>query len=124
MHQEFIAIEDICRKILKNTVLDIYYLIMNEKDISKSDIAHRFKEYDPDPDAKTTKFRNQIDIGIAKLEGAMFIESWQDGVSDRYFLTIYGQAAREIMSDLVKEDTMILNGSKITRKIMFGEDIK
>ncbi|RCW41637.1 hypothetical protein [Paenibacillus prosopidis] len=118
MTQQTIEIQAICRKILRNTVLDIFYLIMEEKDITKSDIAHRFAQHDPDLDAKVTKYRGTVDVGIAKLEGAMFIDHWEQGQSNHYYLTTYGKQAMSIMEHLIIEDPLILNGSKITAKVM------
>lgn len=119
--QTTIEIEAICRKILRNTVLDIFYLIMEEKEITKTDIAQRFAQHDPDPEAKVTKYRTMVDVGIAKLEGAMFIDFWKQGQADKYFLSPFGEAAKDIMATLIEEDPLILKGSIITAKIVNGE---
>jgi hypothetical protein len=118
MQEGYISIEEICRKILKNTVLDIFYLIVNQDNISKTTMAQKFQEYDPQPNTKMTKYRSIIDTGVAMLEGAQLIESWKDGVSDIYCLTTYGEYARAIMSNLIDEDQVILRGSRITKKVM------
>ncbi|MEB8637661.1 hypothetical protein P4H32_28670 [Bacillus cereus] len=121
MTAQTIEIEAICRKILRNTVLDIFYLIMEEKEITKTDIAQRFAQHDPDPEAKVTKYRTMVDVGIAKLEGAMFIDFWKQGQADKYFLSPFGEAAKDIMATLIEEDPLILKGSIITAKIVNGE---
>lgn len=117
-----IEIEEICRSIFKNTILDIYYLIMTEPNITKTEIRKKFMEFDEQPDVKITKYRALIDIGIAKLEGAMFIQSWADGLNERYFLTPYGEMAKDIVGHLINENPVILNGSKITAKIMYANN--
>jgi hypothetical protein len=114
-----IPIEQICRKILNRTTLDIFYLISNNRNLSKSDIAQIFKDYDPDPNAKVTKYRSTVELGIATLEGALFIENWKDGQSERYILTPFGEAADKIVTEMFDEvnDNMLLGCKIIPKKI-------
>jgi hypothetical protein len=118
-----IEIEAICKKILRETTLDVFYLISNEKDISKSEIAHRFQE-DDGGEGKSQRYRFKINEALAKLEGAMFIDSWTDGTQgapSRYFLTTHGEWAQKILDYMFEEekyDPMILKGSKIVSKLM------
>ncbi|TVX85635.1 hypothetical protein [Paenibacillus agilis] len=108
-----ISLEDICRRNLKGTVLDIFYIIMLNNNISKKEIIQHFLNYDTDTTAKATKYRLLVDVGIAKLEGAMLIECWREGKNHPYTLTAYGHEAKEIMRNLFEEDSSMCYGSKV-----------
>ncbi|MFM9280888.1 hypothetical protein [Paenibacillus jiagnxiensis] len=113
-----ISIDEICRKIMKGTVLDIYYLIQEHEYVFKSEIMRRFVEFDGDPDAKENKYRFLVQEGIAKLEGALFVDSLRSGQKDCYYLTPYGLQARDIVAELIERTPAILFDSKITKAIM------
>ncbi|MFS0841338.1 hypothetical protein [Paenibacillus sp. 1P03SA] len=117
MDNRSIDIEDICRKILRKTVLDVFFLLKQEKEMTKLEIMQAFAKYDPDPDAKVTKFRGIVDIGVAKLQGAMLIDYWQMGPSDKYFISEYGEQAIDIMKRLIDEEPSMLLGSRVVSKI-------
>lgn len=111
-----IEIEEICKKIFKETVLDIFYLIMQNKDISKTELA---QHYSGIQEGKTQKFRFAINEALAKLEGALFIDSWTDsspGAPSRYYLTSYGEVAREILEQMYNDDPRIVKGTRIISK--------
>lgn len=111
-----ISLQDICRKHIRGTVLDIFYIIYTSGNCTKTEIIRRFLEHDPDPKAKPTKYRLIVDIGISKLEGAMLIESWKDGKTEPFRLTLYGQEASYTMNELFNEDPTIVYGSKVMAK--------
>lgn len=119
-----IEVESICKKILREIVLDVFYLISSEKDISKTEIAQKFQEYEGEEGVRSQKYRFKINEALAKLEGAMFIDSWTDGTQgapNRYFLTTHGEKAQLILDDMFETDRydpMILKGSKIVARIM------
>lgn len=116
-----IPIEELCRNIMKGTVLDIFFLIQKFDYIFKSEILRKFVEYDEDPKCSPAKYRLIMDVGIAKLEGAGFISFFKEGNKERYYLTPYGKVAGDIVPDLVDEDPSILYGSKITLKVAEGK---
>lgn len=105
--ESVIEIEAICRKIFKESVLDIFYLIMSSKDITKSEIAQRFLEVDGSGgEAKTQKYRHKINESIAKLEGAMFIDSWVDGAPgapNRYFYPLMEKRREYTLKECLKK---------------------
>jgi len=114
-----IPIDEICKKVLRQTTLDIFYLISKERDLSKKDIQMRFKDFDPDENAKYIKYRFPVEAGIASLEGCLFISSWKKGLVERYNLTNYGEVAFEIIKELLNENpTEILLGSTIVAGLM------
>lgn len=118
-----IEIEEICRKIFRETVLDIFYLIMETKDISKTELAQRYSGIQ---EGKTQKFRFAINEAIAKLEGALFIDSWKDstpGAPSRYYLTAHGEVAREILEQMYEEDPRIVKGTRIISKAFEGSEV-
>lgn len=115
-----IEIEAICKKIFRESVLDVFYLIMTEKDISKTEIAQRFHAIEGN-ETKTQKYRHKINEALAKLEGAMFIDSWVDGTANRYFLTQHGEVAKGILAQMFEADPLILKGTKIVSKFMEEE---
>jgi hypothetical protein len=112
-----VPISVICRKILRLYTLDVFYLIADKKNISKIELASIFVRYDEDPEAKSTKYRFHVETGIASLVGAMFIDSYKKGTSEYYYLTTYGEAAHEMIADLIREDPSILLGSKVVAKL-------
>ncbi|MFB5678813.1 hypothetical protein [Paenibacillus terreus] len=114
----FISIDEICRKIMKGTVLDIFYIIQEHEYVFKSEIMRRFVEFDEDPEAKENKYRFVVQEGIAMLEGALFIDSHRSGKKDCYYLTPYGLQARDIVAELIEGTPAILFDSKITKTIM------
>ncbi|WP_054029121.1 hypothetical protein [Bacillus sp. FJAT-28004] len=117
-----IPIEEICHKILKKSVLDIFYLIIKDSNLSQADIKQKFAQYDPEPNAKATKYRSHIEIGIACLESVLFIDSWQDGTALRYYLTPYGKIAKAIVTNLMEEiDETMLLGSIVVKKVIEGD---
>ncbi|MCY9763202.1 hypothetical protein M5X06_22235 [Paenibacillus alvei] len=113
MSGKIIMVEDICKKHIRGTVLDIFYIIMNNENISKRGIIRKFLQYDPDQNAKVTKYRLIVDVGIATLEGAMLIESWSSGGASAYVLTSHGKEASIILADIFNEDPTIMYGSKV-----------
>jgi DNA-binding PadR family transcriptional regulator len=122
MNEETIYIEDICRKILKEEVLDIFFIIQTEKEISKIDIQREFKKYVAGQgEGSPQKFRFLVNECISKLEGATFVEFYQTQTSHIYYLTPAGEIAVKIIADLIDEDPNILRGSKVVRKEMEGE---
>ncbi|WP_088834453.1 MULTISPECIES: hypothetical protein [Paenibacillus] len=110
-----IKISTICQNIFKEFVLDVFYLIMVEKDIYKSEILQRFQE-EAGIEGKSQKYRFQVSEALARLEGAMLIAYWKEGNFERYYLTQYGQVARYILRDMIEENPLILKGTKITSK--------
>ncbi|MBV6717194.1 hypothetical protein [Paenibacillus chitinolyticus] len=117
MEPKSIEIELICKKILRSTVLDVFYLLKMEKEMTKMEIMQAFAKYDPNPDVKITKFRGIVDISVAKLQGAMLIDYWQDGQADQYFINEYGDHAIDIMARLIEEEPSMLHGSRVVSKI-------
>lgn len=119
-----IELEEICRKVLRETALDVFYLIGNQKDISKTEISHKFQELEAGSASKSQRYRFKINEALAKLEGAMLIDSWTDGTQgapSRYYLTNYGEWAEKQMSEAFDEgdyDPLILKGSRIVSKLM------
>lgn len=117
MSLTYIPIRAICTSLLKQEVLDIFYLIEQRPNLSQAEIKQIFAEYDH-PDTKTTKYRTKIEIGIACLKAVLFIDSWRQGQSERYFLSEYGKEAYAILGELFEEDTegKMLLGTKILSK--------
>lgn len=118
-----ISVEEICKKIFKETVLDIFYLIMQTKDISKTELAQLYSGIQ---EGKTQKFRFAINEALAKLEGALFIDSWTDaspGAPSRYYLTSHGEVARGILEQMYNEDPRIVKGTRIISKAFEGSEI-
>jgi hypothetical protein len=117
-----INIEEICKKIFKETVLDVFFLIMRGSDISKTEIARMING----EENKTQKSRFAINEAIAKLEGALLIDSWTEsskGAPQRYYLTAYGEVARGILEQMCNDDPRIIKGTKIVAKEFEGSDI-
>lgn len=120
-----IEIDEICRKIFRDTVLDVFYLIQKYQEISKTQIAQHIHEAIGNADGKSQKCRNRINEAIAKLEGALFIDSFVDGARGaptKYFLTNYGQTAQDILAVMIEQDPSILKGSVIVSKVVEGEE--
>lgn len=107
---------------MKGTILDIFFVIQEEQNIFKSEIVRKFIENDPDPEAKFTKYRSLVDIGIAKLEGALFIDCWKEGNKEKYYLTDYGTEAAYCIGGLIEKTPNILFGSKIASKTVSYEE--
>lgn len=101
---------------MEGTTLDIFYVIMKEDGIFKSEIMRKFKEFDTN--ASATKYRNKVDIGVAVLEGTRLIEAKNLGVKEHYFLTEYGLKAKDIVGNLIEEKPDILFGSIIVKQTM------
>lgn len=114
----FISISEICKKHIRGVVMDVFYLVLTKGNISKAEMIREFLKYDPDPNAKASKYRVTVDVAVAKLHGALLIDSWASGNSDPYFLTQYGKEADHILKSLFEEDPTIMLGSKITIKAM------
>ena len=102
----------ICDKVLKDTTLDVFYIISQHDGISKIDVLRTYQErlgIDP----STKKFRYTIDEAIATLLGTTFVDFYKDGTSDKYFLTIHGELAAQLMGELIKEKPDLLKASKV-----------
>lgn len=120
-----IPVRDICITLLKQEVLDIFYLIhQHPNKLSQVDIKQIFANHDPDPEAKITKYRSKIETGIACLKAVLFIDSWRQGQAERYFLTDYGKEAFDILAQLFEEDPdrKMLLGSIIVTKYFEGKE--
>ncbi|MGG1673989.1 hypothetical protein ACIFOE_25850 [Paenibacillus sp. NRS-1783] len=114
-----VSVEEICQKIIKDVVLDVFVLIENQQHVSKSEILRQFAEFNGDKDVKGLKYRNTVDVAIGKLEGAMFIESFTSGRSEQYYLTSYGKEAVKFTMDYINDNPSILLGSKIASKLLY-----
>ncbi|WP_128896656.1 hypothetical protein [Longirhabdus pacifica] len=115
-----IPIEDICKKIFRDEVIDIFYIIWTNKEISKTDIAKTFKQavFQDEENIYGQKFKSVINESIAKLEGATFVDYFKEGVAYKYFLTETGEVAKEFLQDYIEENSSILRGSKVLKKVM------
>lgn len=123
MYSPVIEVEAICKKVLKNMAMDIFFIVMNEKELSKKEIYARYKESTGDRSPSSQKARFKIDEALAMLEGAMLIDSWREGTFKRYFLTSYGEEARKILFVMFEKDPGILRGTKIVSKVaLAGSD--
>ncbi|CAH8248488.1 hypothetical protein WJ0W_007155 [Paenibacillus melissococcoides] len=119
----FVSIEEICKKHIRGAVMDVFYLVLTNGNISKAEMIREFLKYDPDPNAKPSKYRVMVDVAVAKLHGALFIDSWDSGNSAPYFLTQYGKEADQVLKTMFEEDsTILLLGSKIMAKAMIEEE--
>lgn len=107
------AVYYLCDKVLKDTILDVFYLItMNDGGISKIDILREYQNA-LGVDSSTRKFRYTIDEAIATLMGTTFIDFFKEGTSDKYYLTSHGEIAREVMGELLNKKPDLLKTSKI-----------
>ncbi|PAD71358.1 hypothetical protein [Paenibacillus campinasensis] len=109
----YITVEELCVNIMKGINIDVFYLINENKGIFKSEIIRKFQQYDPEGNASVSKYRHKVDVAIATLIGAAFIESRDAGRKDQFFLTPYGEEAVKVLGDLLDKDPSILFGSII-----------
>lgn len=113
----------ICDRILKDSVLDVFYLISTkESGISKIDILREYQS-SLGIDQSSRKYRYTIDEAVATLLGTTFIDFFKDGTADRYFLTKNGEVAAELMGRLIQEKPDLLKTSKIVSAVMKTEAI-
>ena len=82
---------------MKGINLDIFYLIRQNQGIFKSEIIRHFQQYDSAPKVAVSKYRHKVDIGIATLTGARFIESRDGGRIDQFFLRNMGKRSLTIL---------------------------
>ncbi|MGE7828554.1 hypothetical protein [Paenibacillus sp. NPDC093718] len=113
----YISVQEICKNIMKGINLDIFYLIRQNQGIFKSEIIRHFQQYDSAPKVAVSKYRHKVDIGIATLTGARFIESRDGGRIDQFFLTKYGEEAAEFLGELIENDPSIMFGSIIVNAV-------
>ncbi|MGM1023163.1 MAG: hypothetical protein ACQEXV_22255 [Bacillota bacterium] len=113
-----IPTEEICQKIIKGVVLDVFVIITNNQPVNKSEIQRCFAEYKDGTD-QGKKYRHIVDIAIAKLEGTLFVDTFKEGGSDKYFATDYGKAASSIITRMINEDPDgTMRGADITRQVL------
>ncbi|MGY3386810.1 hypothetical protein ACVWZB_004764 [Paenibacillus polymyxa] len=114
-----IPTEEICQKVIKGVVLDVFVIITNMQPINKSEIQRYFAVYKDGTDAHGKKYRHTVDIAIAKLEGTLFVDTFKDSGSDKYFATDYGKAASSIITRMINEDPDgTMRGADITRQVI------
>jgi hypothetical protein len=115
-------IKYISKKVLKDAVLDVFYLISQAGDIgiSKIQILHSYQEQ-LGIEPSTTKYRATVDVALATLLGTTFVDYRGDGTSHKYYLTQQGLAAIDIVWELIQEDRDIVRSTKILVKVTKGE---
>ncbi|MGW9128125.1 hypothetical protein ACWGPW_24440 [Paenibacillus chitinolyticus] len=113
----------ICDKVLKDSALDVFYIIFaREGGISKIDILRDYQMHqgiDPTSTA-SKKFRYTIDEALALLCGTTFVDFYPDGTSQKYYLTSHGEIAADLLGELIREKPDLLKTSKVVSKIMRG----
>ncbi len=108
----------ICDRVLKDSVLDVFYLISTKDGgISKIDILREYQS-SLGIDLSSRKFRYTVDEAVATLIGTTFIDFFKDGTADKYFLTKNGEVAAELMGRLIQEKPDLLKTSKIVSAVM------
>lgn len=113
----------ICDRVLKDSVLDVFYLISTkESGISKIDILREYQS-SLGIDQSSRKYRYTIDEAVATLLGTTFIDFFKDGTADKYFLTKNGEIAAELMGRLIQEKPDLIKTSKIVSAVMKTETI-
>ena len=113
----------ICDRVLKDSVLDVFYLISTkESGISKIDILREYQS-SLGIDQSSRKYRYTIDEAVATLLGTTFIDFFKDGTADKYFLTKNGEVAAELMGRLIQEKPDLIKTSKIVSAVMKTETI-
>ncbi len=113
----------ICDRVLKDSVLDVFYLISTkENGISKIDILREYQS-SLGIDQSSRKYRYTIDEAVATLLGTTFVDFFKDGTADKYFLTKNGEVAAELMGRLIQEKPDLIKTSKIVSAVMKTETI-
>ncbi len=111
----------ICDRVLKDSVLDVFYLISTKDGgISKIDILREYQSY-LGIDQSSRKFRYTVDEAVATLLGTTFIGFFKEGTADKYFLTKNGELAVELMGRLIQDKPDLLKTSKIVSAVMKTE---
>ncbi|WP_103110605.1 hypothetical protein [Brevibacillus reuszeri] len=111
----------ICEKVLKDSALDVFYIIFNHKiGISKIAILKEYQRHQ-DVEEGSKKFRYTVDEAVALLIGTTFVDFYPDGTSLKYHLTDHGEMAAEALGDLLENNPALLEESKVVKKIMGGE---
>lgn len=104
---------------LKETVLDVFYIIFKEESISKIDILREYQKYAGiDPGKSSQASRLKIDEAINILLGTTFVSFYKEGTSQKYYLTKNGERAAELLSVRLEEDPDLLKASKVVSKVM------
>lgn len=105
---------------LKETVLDVFYIIFQrEEGIAKIDILREYQKYAGiDPGKSSQASRLKIDEAINILLGTTFVSYYKEGTSQKYFLTKNGEKAAELLSVRLDQDPDLLKASKVVSKVM------
>lgn len=112
-----VPISEICDKHLRGIVLDVFWCLTEYGNVNKRMITDIFMEHDKRENTKKTSYRTVLDIAIAKLDAAMFIDSYEDGNKDIYFLTEYGKIAQKYVTEMLDNDPTRMRGSIILESL-------
>lgn len=111
------VIYDICLRVLKDEAIDVFYIITQSSGgISKIDIQREYQRQIGLPD-KVSNSRYVISEAISLLRGTTFVDFYPEGTSQKYYLTVNGEIAAELMGQLLLDKPDLLKTSKIVSKI-------
>jgi hypothetical protein len=112
-----IGIREICEQGLSGFDIDIFFVVMQKQGISKKEILNIYNNHLGIQSPSSQKYRFKVDQALAILEALLFISSDREGIYKRYYMTSYGNSAKEILAELVDEGNMkIFRGSVIIKR--------